>query len=737
MSDRITLDFETRSAAELKHIGAYNYARHPSTEPMCLAYTFNQENAVGLWTPGFEDRSRYQGGAKQLDLAIARTKASFKGRRLSKEEKERELHLTEERWRPADIAPSPHPSRLAKAIEAGAEVEAHNAFFERNIWTAIMVPRFGFPEVRPEQWRCSAAKAATYSLPGALEKACAALGLSEQKDMVGHRLMKKLIKPRNPTLKDSYQWHQRRADLLRLFAYCIQDVRAERALSNFLLDLSPEELAVYQLDQDINLRGVHVDLELARKAIDIEERATQALWAKLSAVTSGAVTKTTERRQMIEWMHSRGVAAPIKVNANQEEIETTEAKSLKKMVRRKEIADPTCLEAVQIWLAAGKTASKKYKAMISRASADGKLRENFQFHAASTGRWGGRGVQLHNLPRPPGDWEGAMDELANDLMAFDYETLAALYGERRVPELLGTVTRGALVSSPGRLLDAPDYAAIEARGIAWIARDEPLLEIFRKLDADPKSKEDLYTWQASQLLGRTITKKDKMERQVYGKTPYLGAQYQMWAPKLQATAADAGTDIDIETCTEIIVGWRQQHKPIVDFWYETERCAIEAVQRARLADRVVVQDYLRWKMVGRFLVCKAPSGRCLFYLDPRVEWRTRTFADGSKSQPKLVLTFMGRDTYTHQWTRLSTYGGKLTQNIIERICRDLLADAMVRLAKKSFDIVLHSHDECVIDRPDLPGLREEIAAEMVKVPAWAPGFPIKVAQDWFARRYRK
>lgn len=701
--DSCYLDFETRSLVDLKKIGAHNYAVHPSTEPLCLAYAFGDLRPVHLWTPGFEDRSNVQGGRRKH----------------------------------ADIRLAPRPTPLFQAIFNGALLEAHNAEFERAVWAAIMVPRFGWPEVPFRQWRCSMAKARAFSLPAGLEKVCAALGLAQQKDMVGARVLKKIHKRRNPTKADpAYPWHQRRADLLAVMRYCVQDVRAARTLSMTLRDLSPEEQEVWFLDQEINDRGVQIDLELAEAAVALSKKAEQALWAQLAETTGGAVKKTTERRQMIEWLRSRGVTPPIKVNASQEEIETTESKSLRKLIRRGEIADLVALAAVETWLAASRTSAKKYTAMVARAGQDGRIRGHLVYCGADrTGRFSSRGVQTQNMVRPSEGLE-SIDELCGDILTRDYELLATLYGPERIPEVLGIAARGALVASQGRVLQAPDFSAVEARGAAWIARDEPLLEAFRKIDSVPGSP-DIYCWQASRLLGRTVTKKDKHDRQTWGKVPILGCQYSMSAAKLQTFAADMGVEMPEKTAVAAVRLWRADHPAIVNCWYATERAAIAAVRKAALTDRLVVQDRLRWKMVGRFLHCRLPSGRRLSYLDPKLQWVRIKLKDGTESEPKLALTYTGTDTYTRKWGRVSTYGGKLFENIVQALCRDLLTESMMRLKAAGYNIVLHAHDEIVVDRLEASGAREQVDNLVETLPSWADGFPLVATSEWTGRRYRK
>lgn len=688
MPTRVTIDFETRSAADLRRVGSYEYSLHPSTSILCLAWAVDDE-PVALWHPGFE-------GVQPPD----------------------------------DLAP------LFEAIRQGALVEAHNKFFEHVIWKNIGVARLGWPEIPEAQWRCSLAKASAHALPKKLEKAAAALQLSQTKDMGGHRLMQKLSKPRKPTKHNPAVWHERPEELERLFEYCRQDVRTERELSRALRELSPLELEVWRLDQQINLRGVRIDRALCEKAIALGAEAEAAMHAELAAVTDEAVHSATERASMIEWLKSRGIKPPIKVRkGTDEEIETTESKSLVKLLATPAL-DPAVKRAIEIWIAVNKSSVKKYKAMLERANAqDDRVRETLAYHSASTGRFAGRGIQVQNFPRPPRAYKKT-DQICADLLEYDYGALSVLYGSDQIMSLLSGALRGAICAAPGKVLAASDFSAVETRGAAWLAGDTELLDVFRKLDADPTANWDVYTWQASQILGRPVTKDDDYDRQAWGKVPTLACVYQGSGRALVTYADGMGLVIPIDTADEIVSGWRETRSPIVNCWWATERAAIEAVQRRHLKDRTVTQGKLKWKVVGRFLHTRLPSGRLLSYLDPELETREFKSKRTGRSYTKTILTFLGEDTYTRQWKRCSTYGGKLFENDVQAICRDLLVEALLRLAAAGYDLCMSVHDEAVAELLKMFGSAEEMNRLMSQVPAWAAGFPIASA-GWRGVRYRK
>jgi len=702
----IYADFETRSLVDLKKVGTYRYARDPSTDVLCMCWTWDDDPRVWLWHPGFEDRTPTQAVKKA------------------------------ERHPRRDLPPAPFPDELAERILLGEEIEAHNVFFERNIWTAIMVARYGFPEVDPDQWRCSAAVAASFGMRRRLEHIATDLKVAEQKDMPGHRLTLRLSKPRKPTKRDDWPFHQKRRDLLYAFRYCIQDVRTERAVSKALRHLKGTELKLWQLDQQINLRGIHLDRPLVESALEVGAAAEEKAQAQLQALTDGDVDKTTKRAKFKEWLRGQEVEIPTKLvkeidNDGLEELvekETIGADYLRPLLADADLPEHVA-EAIEIWLAVNKTSTKKYAAMLNRLNPDDRVREILRYWAATTGRWGGLGIQPQNLPRRcPKPAE--MERICEDLKRFTYDDLCMMYGAENIMSLLSRILRGAITAAPGHDLIASDYSAIEARGTFWLSGHREGLVAFENIDSGRWPGQDIYTWQASKFLNRVVTKSDENDRQVWGKIPVLGCGYQMGPPKLISYAATMGTEITPEQAEQIVYGYREENWPVKEFWYEAERCAIEAVRRGRNRSAVEMSNGLiRWKVLGAFLHCRLPNGRLLSYFKPKLEW------DPDFGRQK--LTFTGYATYKPgMWTRCSTYGGKLTENIVQALCRDIMAEAMLRAEKANYPIVLTVHDEIVSEIPEGKGDVDEFNAILAQRPEWAEGFPIAV-EGWRRKRYGK
>lgn len=701
----ITLDFETRSAAELQDVGTWNYSIDPSTIALCAAWAYDVEgDDTELWHPAFP----------AIDLPERGTKALV------------ELH---------------------QRIRDGEEIEAHNAFFERCIWENVMRRLFGWPEVRPSQWRCTAARAASYNLPRKLEKACLALNLRHKKDMEGSRDMLKLSKPRRPTKGDPYSaWVYDRALFDRCFAYCRRDVLAERELGRSLRPLPPEELRAWQVDQNINMRGVHCDAELARKSIEVAKIATERANATIEAETGGAVRTTKQVAAITDWLGKQNV---VLADLTADTVEAA-------------LRDPAITGAPRIVLEARRAASKssasKFEAMLARMDPrDHRIRDMLRYHGAGTGRWAGQGVQPHNFPR--GDlkvllgvsteeelkaWKkrvgDAAEHLCRDVLAMSHDELAMLYNDPMT--LLANTVRSTLTAGPGRVLYAADYSAIEACGTFWVADDQDALQIMR--DQFAGNGPGIYREMAAEIfkIPAAPIGKDSMERQV-GKAAILGLGYQMGSDKFQSQQADAGVNLDDEFCQKVVDAYRAKFWKVVKFWAATGDAAKLAVLRGDGAEPIIVGK-TQWAIRGRFLHCKLPSGRLLSYYRPRIEMRKkrRSLKYGGGEFVAETITFMGVDQKTKAWVRQDTYGGKLTENIVQALSRDLLRDAMVRLeneleaGREPYETVMTVHDEVVAEADEGRGDLRHFEELISRTEPWAAGMPVQ-AEGWRGRRYKK
>ncbi len=558
--------------------------------------------------------------------------------------------------------------------------------------------------------------------------------------------MLKLAKPRKPTKRDpDSSWHQARADLIQTFAYNVDDVRAEECLSESLRDLPPTELELFQLDQEINWRGMYIDRPFVDAALIVGAAAEDRGNEELDEITYGCVGKATQKIPFLDWLEGEDIKVPTKINKKKKLVRTTEAEGFEKMLaldsewqEHAERAPHVFREAtpkgqslpehvrraIEVWLSVNKTSTKKYGAFSRRAGIDDRVREALLYYAASTGRWGGRGVQPQNLSR---DWPKNALEIIADVMEADFSLLGFLYDGDNVQTLLKRIIRGVITAAPGHRLIASDAASIEARGVFWVSGHEEGLQVFRDIDAGLHGNKDIYCWMAEQIFGYEVFK--GMKERDSGKVGTLGCGYQMGAPKLVEYGASMGVHLTLAQSKKTVDGYREANKPVKDFWELTNNAAIEAVDHPGTTIRQ--NEHIRWGVRGRFLHCRLPSGRLLSYLDPTVEWGLTPWGEEVRK-----VCFSGTNTYTRQFGRTDTYGGKLTENIVQALCRDIMAEGMLRLKKAGYPLILTVHDEIVAEVPNGFGSLDEFNEILTQPPTWGKDIPI-VWEGWEGARYKK
>lgn len=615
-------------------------------------------------------------------------------------------------WYPGD----PIPAELVEAVESGQPLRAWNASFERIIWREILGPRYGFPVPKNDQWFCTAAEAAAMALPRKLDDAASVLNVAHQKDKEGAKLMQKMTKPRAITKKfPELRWHDDPQDVWRLGEYCMQDVRAEQAVAKRLRRLSPSERKVYLLDQRMNDRGVMIDLPLvhaAQEIVDVELAKANRLMDQITDGGVGAVTKVAD---LTRWVNGAGVEMD---NMQKGTVRDTLAE------RADELPD-SVREALELRAESGLSSLAKLKAMVAVACADGRARGLLLYHAASTGRWAGRLIQPQNFVRSTiKNVERYINQILareNDLIALEHPPLV----------VLSSLMRGMLRASDDHRLIAIDFAQIEARVLAWLADQKDLIELFA---SGGKVYEEMAAFIQSRKLGRTVLaseiKNPSEERQI-GKNTVLGAGFQMgWERFIAYVKEVTGIDVSEEDARAAISGYRERAPMIVNLWYDTERAAKIAVMRPGSVTSVGVNGCVKFVVREKFLWCILPSGRPLAYALPQLSERKTKY--GIKTQ----LSYMAVNSKTHQWAREYTYGGKLVENIVQAIARDLMTSAMLRLDEASYPNVLCVHDEVVMDVPNGFGTLEEALELMKRIPKWAQGCPVAV-EGWQGERYRK
>lgn len=525
MSNGLEIDFESRSDVNLLTRGVSRYMRSPLTEPLMASYQINR-GPVRRWRRG-----------------------------------------------------EPCPADIVAHVEAGGMVAAHNCTFERLLWQLIMTPRYGWPVLKTEQCRCTAATAAALGLPRSLEALGAALGLKIQKDKVGKSLIQKFSIPRKPNAEEKALWKvhlkacgndilaaERRAvahghpplnnfpilfnepedhpeDFERFHDYCDDDVRTEAEADERMIPLSDYEQDVYVLDQKINDRGIRIDRRSALAAIRLAEKTKLKLDQQMAALTKGAVRKCSEVAKLLDWIKSRGVE--LGALAKADILDMLDATDLPDDVR----------EALGLRQQAAKTSVSKLKTMLLRADDDGRVRHSFLYHKASTGRWQSVGVNFGNLPRPRKVYQDAYEENRLDIAqvfeafrAEDPDLLEALYGPDlgRPLDMISDSLRGFLWSGPGKKLVQCDYSSIEGCVIAWSSGEQWKVEAMHEIFADPKNVPDMYRRAAAGIMNMTtdeIHKKHPL-RQSVGKVSELALGYGGGVSAFYSMSRNYGVELD-------------------------------------------------------------------------------------------------------------------------------------------------------------------------------------------------
>ena len=578
------------------------------------------------------------------------------------------------------------PEEVVEAVFDGSVVKtAFNANFERT----CLSKHFG-RYLPPDSWHCSAVQAAVLALPRSLEDVGAVLGLDEQKMKEGRELIRYFCVPCKPTKANG----GRRRNLpchapekWELFkTYCMRDVDVEKAIRRKLCKFPiPEgEMELYRLDQRINDRGVLVDMGLVRQAVVCERLHKEVVTRRAYELTG--LENPNSVAQLKGWLGENGVEA-----------ESLSKKAVSEMIGE---SDGEVEELLRLRLLMAKTSVKKYEAMKRSVCSDGRVHGLLQFYGANrTGRWAGRLVQVQNLPQ-----NHIEDlELARRLVREGrFEDVEMLYDS--TPNVLSELIRTAFVPEPGCRFVVADFSAIEARVLAWLAGETWRLEVF-------SSHGKIYEASAAAMFHvpvEEVTKGSPLRQK--GKIAELGLGYGGAAGALVSMGAlDMGLSED--DLPPLVAAWRRANPHITQFWWDVDKAAVEAVTK-RTGTRA---GRIGFEYRSGILFVMLPSGRKLAYVKPR-----------------MAVNKFGREGLTYEgilenkkWGRIETYGPKLVENIVQGTARDLLAEAMLRVERKGYPIVMHCHDEIIAEVPEGMGSVEEMCGVMAVRPSWAEGLPLR------------
>lgn len=641
----LSIDIETYSDIPLQKTGVYRYSESPNFEILLFGYSIGS------------------GPVQVVDLACGE-------------------HI---------------PKEVLAALEDDSVTKwAFNAAFER-----VCLSRYlGYPTgeyLDPESWHCSMVWAATMGLPLSLEGVGAVLGLEKQKLTEGKELIKYFCQPCLPTKANGQRTRNRpfhAPDKWELFKrYNVRDVEAEMGIQQKLskFPVPPQVWEEYDIDQEINDRGVRIDMELVEQAVEMDARSRQELTDAMKRMT--ALENPNSVQQMKQWLSDNGME--------------TDSLGKKVVAELLKTAPPELAEVLTLRQQLAKSSVRKYQAMEKTVCSDSRARGMFMFYGANrTGRFSGRNIQLQNLP------QNHLPDLAEAralVRSGDFDAVKLLYED--VPDTLSQLIRAAFIPRDGAQFLVVDFSAIEARVIAWFAGETWRQEVFAKGG-------DIYCASASQMFKVPVEKhgvnghlrqKGKIAELALGYGGSVGALKAMGALEMGLTE---------EELLQLVDAWRQANPNIVKFWWAVDKAVMEAVRYKH-----TTTDYgLTFSCRSGMLFITLPSGRKLAYVKPKV---------GTNKFGGECITYEGIGS-TKKWERLDSYGPKFVENIVQATARDILCYAMRTL--RCCSIVMHIHDELVIEADPRMSL-DAVCEQMGRTPPWAKGLLLRA--DGYATPFYK
>ena len=596
---------------------------------------------------------------------------------------------------------------------------AFNANFER-----VCLSKYFNTYLSPKMFRCTQVHALYLGLPHGLENVAKSLRLKEQKLEEGKSLIRFFNKRENLDLLTSNNENIKKGEVLKKYEefkkYCINDVKVERSIRKILekVKLPESEQKLWQLDQEINDRGVLVDSKLLNNAIYYDNYFKNILIEKLKTITN--INNPKSNNQMKDYLNSLG----LNVNSlSKESIESLlNSDEVKKNPHYEKIK-----EVLHLRKMLNKTSTKKYESMKRCMCDDERIRGLFQFYGANrTGRWAGRLVQVQNLPQNKiNNLEKVREKIRNDIIKdfpsrkkeFNKNLNLNLYNNENLSSLLSQLIRTTFIPKKNHRFIIADFSAIEARIIAYLSNEKWRIDVFN-------THGKIYEASASKMFKvdiDEITKESELRQK--GKIAELALGYQGGVGALVSMGA-YNMNLCESELIEIVKAFRSSNPNIVKLWNNAQKAFIEAVKNKSV---VHIDKNISFIYEGNILFIKLPSGRRLSYIRPKIDY--------DNIFNKYIITYEGVDPTTKKSKRLTTYGGKLVENIVQAIARDVLAQSMINLKNHGFNIVMHVHDEIVLEVEENVSSIEEVCEIMCKENKYLKGLKLKA--DGFESKYYK
>lgn len=679
MADIINLDYESRARVDLTKQGLDRYSRCPDAKILMAAYSVNN------------------GKVQHADLS--------RGAKMPAELKEALLDPQVEKW-------------------------AFNAQFER-----VMTRRVLGLKTPYKSWRCTMVLAYMLGFAGDLLQVGKQIGLKEDqlKDPDGKRLIRMFTMPQRVTKSNPFEWRNELTDPEEWWGFCrynVRDVETEMLIKNRLIKypILPQEWDLYALDQLINDRGVMIDTEFAQAALDLADMRKPQIIEEMKDLTG--LQNPNSVSQLLPWLRERGYP-----------FDDLRKDTVEKVIREQEEngIDSEAIPILSLRLNSAKNSVAKYRTMKNAAGHDGRFRYSLQFAGASrTNRWAGRKIQTQNLPRTPKFLEAVEDlTIANRFIANRELDNLALFAGEPMDALVGCI-RSAFIPAPGHKFIVADLSSIESVVIGWLTDCKWFMDTLA-------IKHDLYRSFAAHWLG--LPYEETIPHRTKAKPATLGAGYRLGGGHLGddgkktglwGYAENMGVHMTQKEAADSVKAFRELCPEIVEAWKQLENCVFQVIR----THRPVKWKCLTIEYTKPFLTIKLPSGRKMYYFRPRIVERQMTVQSGKRKGEKyttLNFQYEGKIEKANglSWGKVFSHGGKLVENIVQALARDVLAEGMKKAHRMGFKIVMHIHDEIVTEVPEDSQLTlaDLIGCMAAKLP-WAPGLPLGAA-GWEGYFYRK
>lgn len=669
----IDIDFETRSLGDIRALGAMKYCEHPSTQVLMISWKIEGDPTHYHWNP-YTSRSK-------------------------------------------------RPVSLFKALKRkGAFIRAFHSEFEYWVWNIVCARQFDWAPVPIDRFYDVMGQSCAAAMPASLEASAIACKAKFKKNEDGKALIKFFCQP----IKDTEEFRHP-LDFLDQFKkfmrYCDDDVRAQIAICKKTLELSPEEQNIMYLTETMNIRGIPIDVDFVHGALNMVRIAQRRMDRRARKIqretgTEGSFDSLSQRQKVLDWVNARGCV-----------IENMQKENIQNWLNGGLIDDELTEEVLRMRLQHAKSSTAKYKTMQLQTDNHGFIHGFLKYFIARTGRWGGRGMQIQNFPKPgkalppiPYDkFDETLERIATAVKEEDTEWLLNYHPD--IMEILAGYLRSAICAPEGYQFISADYSQIEARIVLWVAGSKNGIKDFG-------GEGKVYEAMASTIYDKpaSLITKDSIERFI-GKQTVLGAGFGMGAKKFVTSCWDvAQVVVEDAVGKKAIDGYRKRYHEVPTLWKDAEATAIKAMQFP--GQVMKLNKHIAYVKRGKHLYCQLPSGRELRY--PFAILKDELYY--GKPRPKLF--YEGKCSFSQKWKLLDTWGGKLVENFVQAMARDVMANGMKTAEKAGYPTCFSVHDEAAALVKLGFGSVKAYEKLLCILPKWAIGCPI-AAEGWQGKRYRK